>query len=168
MIPRRPDFAAWTWQTPEENPVPDLLSLLQSAQRFIRVSAFGFTLAPVVDELVLAHGRGVDVKIILDSYQASGKAAKVQVAKLQKAEVPLIIGTSARGGIIHLKMLLVDDAIWSGSWNFSKSANKQDNDVFLLQLPSGFNSKHLAKFEREWERLRAKEEAKAKRHALSK
>lgn len=160
MIPFPPTFAAYCWLTPEDDPVPPLLALLQSAQRRILVSAFGFTLAPVVDELIAAHTRGVDTRLILDSYQAQGAAEKVQISRLQKAGVPMLIGTSERGAIIHLKTFLVDDAIWGGSWNVSESANKQDNEVYLLMVPPGFSSRHVAKFEAEWARLTAKADKK--------
>jgi phosphatidylserine/phosphatidylglycerophosphate/cardiolipin synthase-like enzyme len=153
VIDKPPDFAAWSWQTPETNPLPDLLQLLRRAKKSIHISAYGFTLPDVVDTLIQAHGRGVDVRLILDSSQAGGPSARTQVARLKKAGVPHVEGRSARGGIIHLKMALVDDHyLWTGSWNWSVSATLQDNDCYLACLPSP-PVKRVEKFNREWDRL---------------
>jgi phosphatidylserine/phosphatidylglycerophosphate/cardiolipin synthase-like enzyme len=157
MVNHPPVFAAWSWVTPEDDPIPALLDLLRVAKKSIRVAAYGFTLAPVIDELIDAHKRGLDVRLILDASQAGGPAERAQVRRLKKAGVPLVEGRSEKGGIIHLKMFIVDGQWrWAGSWNVSESADKQDNEVYLFYWPEAANTSHLLKFEKEWKRLTKK------------
>lgn len=151
-----PDLSLTTFLTPDDDPLPVLLELLRGAMESIRVIAYGFTLPEVVDELIAAHQRDVRVRLILDSSQAGGKAERVQVDRLRRARVPLVTGRSRKGGIIHLKMCIVDaHYLWTGSWNWSASASLQINDCYLLSLPGQMSaSKRLSMFEREWKRLK--------------
>lgn len=156
MLVHPPDLALTTFLTPDDDPLPELLALLRGALASVRVIAYGFTLPSVVDELIAAHRRGVRVRLILDSSQAAGRAERVQVDRLRQARVPLVTGRSSKGGIIHLKMAIVDaHYMWTGSWNWSASASLQINDCYLLALPGQMAaSKRIALFEREWKRLR--------------
>ncbi len=148
-----PAIGLWSFQTPEDDPLPSLLELLRGAKQAILICAYGFTLAEVVDELIAAQRRGVEVRLILDASQAAGKAEQVQIRRLRAASVPFVTGRSERGGIIHLKQAIVDGRyVWTGSWNWSASASKQDNDCYLVALPHAAD-KRLAKFEKEWKRL---------------
>lgn len=153
---RAPAVALWPYLTPDDDPLPDLLELLRGARESIRIIAYGFTLPQVVDELIKSHRRGVRVRLILDSSQAGGRTERVQIARLRAARVPLVTGRSSKGGIIHLKMAVVDGhMIWTGSWNWSASATSQINDCYLLSLPGQMAAaQRIALFEREWKRLR--------------
>lgn len=153
MIDRKPLMAVWGWRTPKDDPTPDLLQLLERAEREILICAYGFTLASVVDRLIAAHKKGVKVRLILDSSQSAGKAQAVQVKRLKDAKVPLLVGRSERGGIIHTKAFIVDRRyVWEGSWNVSASASKQVNVAFMYQSVEEATLS-IKEFEAEWSRL---------------
>ena len=101
------------------------------------IIAFGFTLAPMVDELISAHNEGVRLHLYLDHSQSSGRAEKAQVQRLVDANVEVTIGTSPEGSryICHTKGVVVDDKppwCWEGSVNFSESGWHQVNTAMVF------------------------------------
>lgn len=150
-----PLFALYRWLTPRDKAIvlPKLYERLDLAAKRILVIAYGFTLPGVVDRLIQKHTAGLDVRLILDSSQAAGKAEAAQIARLKAAGVPYVTGRSEAGGIIHLKVGIFDDAWhWTGSFNWSPSALEQDNDALLIASPS-LTAIRIAEFEAEWARL---------------
>ncbi|MDE1868213.1 MAG: hypothetical protein KGI08_10960 [Thaumarchaeota archaeon] len=107
----------------------EVLKELNQAQKKIRVSMYGFTLAPLVDILIAKHQAGLDIKVLLDLSQSKGTAEAPQVKRLQDAGVDVVIGKSpVSGQILHEKCFSIDDKrTISGSWNSSLSAQKQFN-----------------------------------------
>lgn len=117
-----------TFFTPYDDAQTPLINMLQSATKSIRIADYSFNLMPVVDILIAKYKAGVDVQLVLDSSQARGKSEVPEVTKLKEACVPMVVGTSDKGKIMHLKVAIVDDAIvGSGSYNFTGTAELEDN-----------------------------------------
>ncbi len=112
---------------------------VDAAKDWIRVQAYGFTSAPVLDALKRAHARGVKVRLVLDR---SNRTARYSGATfMQNAGVPVLI--DARHAIAHNKIILIDGAtIITGSFNFSKSAEERnaENLLILKECPQLMNS----------------------------
>lgn len=148
------ELAIKAFMTPEDDPLPHLVAAIDGAKEQILVTAYGFTHPRIVEALIGAKVRDLDVRLILDSSQAAGEAERKQILRLHHAEIEWRVGRSAKGGIIHLKQAIIDKShLWVGSWNWSESASKQDNDCYLLTLPVAA-ARRIEKFEREWERLK--------------
>ena len=110
------------------DPAQHILELVNAAAVSLRIDIYGFTWPPLMDALIAAHERGVDVSIVADHSQAEGAAEKPQLQRLVDAGIPLLIGTSSRGAIDHSKYVIADNArVGFGSFNFSASALAQDN-----------------------------------------
>ena len=110
------------------DPARHILELVDGARSAIRIDIYGFTWPPLMDALIAAYGRGVDVRIVADHTQAEGTAEKPQLQRLVDAGIGVLIGTSSRGAIDHSKYLVVDGTtVGFGSFNFSASALAQDN-----------------------------------------
>lgn len=122
------DSTRKTYFTPYDDAQTPLINLLNQAQTSIRVADYSFNLEPVVDALISAHQRGVDVAVVLDKSQSTGKTEIPAVTKLKAAGVPLVIGGSDKGKIMHLKVTIVDNHIVaSGSYNYTGTAELEDN-----------------------------------------
>ena len=105
-----------------------LLALASGALREILIDIYGFTFAPLMDVLIAKHLAGVLVRCVCDYSQAQGNAEKVQLQRLVDAGIDVLITESIHGAIDHSKYIVVDRQIVGfGSFNFSASAEKQDN-----------------------------------------
>lgn len=117
-----------TFMTPYDDAQTALVNLLQGATKKIRIADYSFNLEPVVQILIQKFQSGVDVQVVLDKSQSKGKTEVPEVTQLQQAGVPLAIGSSDKGKIMHLKVAIVDDSIvGSGSYNFTGTAELEDN-----------------------------------------
>ena len=106
------------------------------------MSAYGFTLQPMFDELVTADTRGVKIRLLLDHSQKCGhtEASRVKtlVAQLKHGDVTITtagINSRAPSQIWHWKGFVVKRTAsnhydcWEGSTNFSRSAWLQGNSA---------------------------------------
>lgn len=100
------------------------------------ISAYGFTLQPLFNEIKAADAAGVHVHLLLDHTQACGHAESPMVHDLAASLVhgDLTICTSpVAGQIWHDKALVATDpaglasSVWWGSVNFSASGFDQGN-----------------------------------------
>jgi cardiolipin synthase len=108
-----------------------LQKAIQSATKSLKVAMFTFTLASLADALIAARERGIEVEVVLDADSAKQTSAKI-LHKLQRAHVA--VSTSNRLGLLHHKMLIIDDAILvTGSANWTKAAfYANDENLFFL------------------------------------
>ena len=105
-----------------------LLALVTTAQSEILIDIYGFTYAPLMDALIAKHAANVLVRCVCDHTQAEGAAEKVQLQRLVDAGIEVLIGESIHGAIDHSKYVVVDrTTVGFGSFNFSASAEQQDN-----------------------------------------
>jgi len=116
--------------------------LLKNARKKIFVSIFYLTHKGIIEDLISAKKRGVDVKIIYDALGAANMKKKVQYMRgsgvLLKAE--------NWGGKNHEKNMVIDGKYFiTGSANFSYSGmNKNDENILI------FDSPKIAKFYEEY------------------
>lgn len=122
------------WMSPFHDTKKAYLDYLRGAEKSIHINIFGFHIEELTAVLIEKHRAGVAVDCIFDHSQAEGKAEAAEIAKLQAAGVPFLIGTSSRGGqLLHLKATVVDERrVEAGSWNYSESASDQLNDLTIV------------------------------------
>jgi phosphatidylserine/phosphatidylglycerophosphate/cardiolipin synthase-like enzyme len=102
---------------------------VDAARLWIRVQAYGFTSAAILDALKRAHLRGVKVRLILDRSNKTGKYSGATF--MQNAGVPVLI--DAKHPIAHNKIILIDGAtLITGSFNFSKAAEEKNAENLLV------------------------------------
>lgn len=89
----------------------------------------------IAAEIKAAHGRGVDVAVIVDkSYRTTAPQA---VAALKAAGVVVLV--DAAHAIAHNKVLVIDSMVTiTGSFNFSNAADKSnaENIVIIRDAPT--------------------------------
>lgn len=140
---------------PEDDVRGAILAMLNGAQHEILLQMYALTLVPAVDAMIAKHQAGVDVALVLDSSQAGvaanaavgpeayslaypsesladiaigGSPEAAQILRLKSAGVPMVIGQSSAGSILHEKAVVVDhDSVGYGSFNWSLSASLQTN-----------------------------------------
>ncbi len=126
------------------------------------ITAYGFTLQPMVDTFIANHESGDLLHIYLDHSQSAGKAEMPQVQRLVDAGIEVTIGTSPEGSeyICHTKgIVCLDDPpwCWEGSVNFSESGWHQVNTAMVFHSDTWAKNfidqfKHLRQFAWDYER----------------
>jgi phosphatidylserine/phosphatidylglycerophosphate/cardiolipin synthase-like enzyme len=108
-----------------------LIDALDRAQRSIDVAVYALNLEQVADALRRAEARGVRVRLVTESDNAS----EPEVQALAGAGIP--IREDQRPGLMHHKFVVIDGAeVWTGSMNLTVgSAFHDDNNLVRIASP---------------------------------
>jgi len=119
---------------PESDCAAFAVRAIDHAQREILVGAYGLTTgAGIVEALLRAHRRGVDVELIADKTTPCGRNSGID--PLASAGVPVWIDHRAR--IAHAKTMVIDGAVTlNGSYNWTRGAAENSEDLNLVASPS--------------------------------
>lgn len=111
-----------------------IIPLVKNAKNYIYLPVFVITHKNLVNELISANNRGVDVRIIIDATGAANRYSPVK----QMRDAGIKIKTENRPGKMHMKSLLIDDKYCIvGSMNFSRAGESyNDENMILLENPS--------------------------------
>lgn len=115
------------------------------ARSEILVQAYSFTSEPIAQALVAAHQRGVKIKAILDKSQKTEDDSRAKL--LIDSGIPVRI--DAAHAIAHNKVMVIDDeTVITGSFNFTKSAEERNAENLLV-----IKNRVLAeKYEENWKK----------------
>ena len=111
------------------------------------VLIYSFTLYEIAQALIQKHKEQIDVKVIMDRQQVGSEWAVTE--KLQNAGVPLVIIGKSRG-YMHIKALIADNVVLSGSYNYSKNATYYSDENFFIIRDNCVLEAYLAKFNQLW------------------
>ncbi|AWB10142.1 PLD-like domain-containing protein [Thermodesulfobium acidiphilum] len=132
-----------------ENPVPVLVNLYNSAKKKIDVAIYSFTQPEILKALTNAKKRGVEVRVIVDREQANNNVMKHAVNTLLIDKIPVKVNTHT--GLMHLKMSIIDDSIaTTGSYNYTKSATDTNDEMFVVIKDPAFAKKCEDYFNKMW------------------
>lgn len=102
---------------------------IAKAKKTILVQAYYFTSLPIADALIKAHRRGVEVSMLIDRSQLTGKYAQVR----HMNEQGIFIAVDKVPGIAHSKVMVIDDDyVLTGSFNWTKAAETSNVENILL------------------------------------
>ncbi|MDY0323227.1 MAG: phospholipase D-like domain-containing protein [Candidatus Carbobacillus sp.] len=114
-----------------EKPDEAVLSLIQASKESIHLAIYALTEPRIVDALIRAHARGVNVQIITDFKQTQGDAQNKAIRLLIDKGIPVRV--NSHQGLMHLKLLIVDQREAAvGSFNYSKAASTINDEVVVL------------------------------------
>ena len=122
-----------TWFSPQDQSLRyGVRSLIAKAEKRIHVAIFFLTAKYLTADLINAHRRGVDVRVIIDATSAKNEYTKHSI--LRKAGIPVKIENW--GGKMHMKAASIDNRyLVLGSMNWT-SAGERSNDENSLLLDS--------------------------------
>lgn len=124
------------WHLPDfqKQCLTHLLHKIRQAKESIYLSLFTFTHPQIVQALLQAHKRGVQLHIAIDSYAAKG-SSKASIETLTQQGLTVRI-SQGRGQLLHHKWALIDhSSLLLGSANWTLSAFAKNDDC-LLSLDS--------------------------------
>lgn len=128
---------------------PELLQIIGSSKKTLDVAIYCFTDQDIASALIQAKKRGVAVRLISDHDQSTIKTQKNILNSLKKAGIPIKV--NSHSGIMHLKITIADQAIaTTGSFNYTKSAETVNDEVFIVLKSADAAGKFENEFERLW------------------
>ncbi len=127
-----------------------VLPIIENAKDYIYIPIFVITENRVVEALISAKQRGVDVRLISDALNASGKYSKIKVLRANG----ILVKIENYAGKMHSKTMIADDKYSIiGSMNFSKSGEIK-NDENTIVLENAEAAKYLKRFFLyQWDRI---------------
>ena len=127
-----------------------VLPIIENAKDYIYIPIFVITENRVVEALISAKQRGVDVRLISDALNASGKYSKIKVLRANG----ILVKIENYAGKMHSKTMIADDKYSIiGSMNFSKSGETK-NDENTIVLENAEAAKYLKRFFLyQWDRI---------------
>lgn len=115
--------------SPKGNCTQFILDTISRAKESILVQAYSFTSISITDALIAAHNRGVEVKILVDRSQRTGRYT--QVPRAVQAGIPVSIDIVP--GIAHNKVMIIDNQyVLTGSFNWTRAAETRNAENLLL------------------------------------
>lgn len=134
--------------SPEDSTMERVLELVQEAEESVGFMAYSFTDDDLAKAMIAAHKRGVEVEGVMDKAQALSNQGGEYLNMLE-AGIDVLLDGNPKS--MHHKVIIIDDEIVvTGSYNFSKSA-KTRNDENTLIL---FDREIAGEFENELTRVR--------------
>lgn len=107
-----------------------IVEQIKEAQRSIYIQAYGFTSEKIIDALIEAKNRGVEIEIILDRSNFHKK--KQNVIKLLETN-QIKIYQDKVAGIAHNKVMIIDNTtVITGSFNFTDNADKRNAENVIV------------------------------------
>jgi phosphatidylserine/phosphatidylglycerophosphate/cardiolipin synthase-like enzyme len=106
-----------------------LVQAVEGAQRSVDIAVYNLSLENLADALLAAHGRGVQVRLVMESEAMENR----QPQRLRGAGIPIV--GDQREGLMHNKFAIIDGAeVWTGSMNFTSTSSYNDfNNLVRLR-----------------------------------
>ena len=123
------------WILPDENVKDKLIQLLSEAETRIWLEIYMLTDTDIISQLIVAHERWVDVRVILEGNVYGLPYANTRVLNtLKDAWVPVVYADGYQFTFTHAKFWIVDDRYYISTGNITKSFFQSNRDfVFSSQ-----------------------------------
>jgi phosphatidylserine/phosphatidylglycerophosphate/cardiolipin synthase-like enzyme len=149
--------------TPPAGAASGLIKQIDGAKKSIKVMAYGFTATDLAEALVRAKRRGVDVALLQDEKSAQNNRETLPILLAAGIEVR----SDGKHAIQHNKVMLIDDDIViTGSYNFTKSAENRNAENIMIIRSSYAAKRYADNWKSHWdhsEKVTDLSPAKAKR-----
>lgn len=136
--------------SPEGSARQLVLETIASAQQSIHILAYAFQAPDIMQALVDAKKRGVEVRVVVDKKRNRGKTSRKAMDFVTSNGVEL--RTNNHFHIHHDKTIIVDGhTVQTGSFNFAPSAEtmNSENVVVIRGMPE-VSSQYMAHWQSRW------------------
>jgi phosphatidylserine/phosphatidylglycerophosphate/cardiolipin synthase-like enzyme len=109
-----------------------LIDVINFSIKSLDIAIYSITKPNIIDAIVKAKKRGVNVNLITDREESKTRSEKEQLDVLKSANIPIKINTSTRY-IMHMKVTIADSKIvTTGSYNYTSNATYGNDEVLLV------------------------------------
>lgn len=127
--------------SPDDHPKYRLIEYITKAKKRFYAAVFTLTDKNIIDALVIAKQRGVDVQMVVDQTSVTSPYAKVLT--LIKHDIPVFVfdaqlqaskkGTKTFTPLMHNKYAVIDgETVWTGSFNWTVSADARNQENVII------------------------------------
>ncbi|MBI5624671.1 MAG: hypothetical protein HY924_12905 [Elusimicrobia bacterium] len=142
---------------PDHPIAPNIIKAIDAAKKTIRLALYEFTSESILEALRRAKTRGVKVELVLDrnhvytsgiNHEDQPRKPKPQVVALIKEGFDVKILRGKRSGVMHNKIMVVDDGLVGfGSYNLTDVAEQSHFENFIFTKDAGRVAAHLKYFQ---------------------
>jgi phosphatidylserine/phosphatidylglycerophosphate/cardiolipin synthase-like enzyme len=127
------DIAIENYFSPEDRVQNEIIAEIAEAQHRIDFMMFSFTSEPISEAMLMRILDGVRVRGIMEKSQAANQSSRDEFLALRGAEIFI----DENDATFHHKTLILDETtVITGSYNFSASAeNENDENVLIIESP---------------------------------
>ena len=135
--------------SPKNNTInEEIIEEIRNAKKKIYISSYIITHKNLTDELISAHNRGVEVRLITDANSARNNYSTHKT--LRGAKIP--VKTENFAGTMHMKNIIIDgETVVTGSMNFTKSGEKYNDENTLIIKDKNIAANFEKVFHKIWE-----------------
>lgn len=119
----------FTYFSPADDTISPLLKEIRAAEQSIHFMTFAFTHDALGGAMRDRFKSGIDVHGVFEERQANNEFSEYKAMKAAGLSVIL----DKRSGAMHHKVIVIDgETVITGSYNFSKNAEKRNNENLLI------------------------------------
>ncbi|OWP61489.1 hypothetical protein CDA63_19175 [Hymenobacter amundsenii] len=138
--------------SPQDECVAAIQEFIQEARQTLDVCVFTLADNRLTDELVAAHRRGVQVRLLTDNDKLTDRGSDVRA--IEEAGIPVRIDRTDHH--MHHKFALADNRlVLTGSYNWTRSAAEYNLENLLISPDPALVSRYVGEFARLWAELAA-------------
>lgn len=131
----------------------ELTSTIHEADQYVYFVIYTITNQEIVDALIAAKLRGLDVRGVADYNQSIQDFEKPLISRMRKYGIEMLTPFKPEG-IIHMKLLITDKAYASGSFNWTRSAATINEEVLEIGKVRLLHDKYLGIFNTVYKKYR--------------
>ncbi len=131
--------------SPEDDFAQRLITLIEGARERIDFLAFAFTSQEIADALLAKKAQGLPVHGVIDEKQNSYQKSS-QYEWLKKGGIEVYL--DANSFTMHNKVMIIDDTVVTGSYNFTQKANDTNNENSIVVHNALLAERYRKEFEK--------------------
>jgi phosphatidylserine/phosphatidylglycerophosphate/cardiolipin synthase-like enzyme len=145
---------------PDDQPRRHLIGYIKRAKKQIYAAVYMLTDKKIVDALIEAKKRNVDVQIITDITSVDSEYGKAKMLAKNKVKTYVFktktpATSFRRNPLMHNKFAVIDKNVWTGSFNWTVSANTKNQENVICTNAKSVREKFLAYFKKLKKRCRS-------------
>ncbi len=145
-----------TYFESEGNVRERIIELVDDAETSVYFMAFAFTDDDIAQAMVQQHRAGLEVRGVIEARNVNGTGSDVE--SMRQAGVHVL--SDGNPYVMHHKVIIIDEEIVvTGSYNFSASAAKSNDENVLVVHSSEIAAQYMSEFRRVYQKAETAEEA---------
>jgi phosphatidylserine/phosphatidylglycerophosphate/cardiolipin synthase-like enzyme len=147
--PKITDTIQSSFTQANQHPEKMLEDVINNSQSSLDIAIYSLTKKEIVDSIVAAKGRRVQIRLITDRTEAKSKAQAAALKQLLTLGIP--IKQNTHSGLMHMKVTIADKSIvTTGSFNYSQAASTTNDEVLVVIRDQTIASDWEGQFDRMW------------------